>query len=196
MITFFGVTRADDTLVPASGTAPGGIPIFERSFGSGFSLVIEGRPGGASTAVGMSTFRWDANNPTVLPDLQIEVSRPLGNGSTEVCDDSAPTFGGVPAIEPPDFSPTQAVADTINDLACRFKDGFGTPRGRPFGEACIMFADGQFRFQDPRTTVQYCAQINEPIAFPPDDTRVTARIRDEAGRLSAPAQIVIRITGR
>ena len=38
------------------------------------------------------------------------------------------------------------------------------------------------------------ALINEPIAFPPDETQVTARIRDEAGRLSAPAHIVIRNT--
>ena len=197
MITYFGVARADDTLLDVAGMTPGGVPIYERAFGSGFSLVLEAKPGGTGAAIDASTLNSDPADPTVLPGLQIEVSHPLGDGSAAVCDDTPPTTGGVPAVNPPDFSPTQPVANAINDLACRFKDGFGLHGGRTkISDACTTFADGGFRFNAPGTTVQFCGQINEPLVFPDGDTTVTARVRDVAGNISFQAQIVLRVSPR
>ncbi len=196
IITFVGITRADGTLVPSSGMNGSGVPISERIDGSGFSLVIEGRRGGSDAELGFSTFNWNPGDPTVLPDLHIQVSRPLGeNPTTAVCDDERPLLGGVPAIDPPDFSPTQEVADTINDLACRFKDGNGARRGRDRRNACTQASDGSFRFVAATSQIQFCGEVNVPIRFVDGDTVVTARIRDVDGNISVPAQIVLRVTG-
>jgi hypothetical protein len=194
VITYFGITRSDDTIVQPIGTSDDGIPVFERFFGSGFSIVVEGRRGGSFANVGRSTFDWNPFDPRVLPDLHTLVSRPLGNASGAVCDDIAPSDGGVPATDPPVFVDTQEVADAINDLSCRFKDGLGLRRGRDANDACTTSGDGTFAFVNSTTTTQFCGLINEPLTFLPGDTRVTARIRDEDGNVSAPRQIIIRIT--
>ena len=199
MIQFFGVTRADDTIVDPVGSSGAGVPIYERPT-SGFSLVVEGRPGGTSSPIGLSTFNWNPSDPTVLPYLLIEASLPLGDGSATVCDDSPGMFGGVPAVSPPNFSVTQPVADAINDFACRFKDGSGVRQGRGQDGACTAFSDGSFHFLFPPgpgvpfpSTVQFCGFIGAPIEFPTGDTLVTTRIRDLAGNISAPAQLIIRV---
>ena len=175
-------------------TADGAL-IYERSFGSGFSLALEARPGGTGAAIDPNTLNSNPVDPHVLPGLQIEVSRALGDGSRAVCDDTPPMTGGVPAINPANFAPTQQVADAINDLACRFKDGFGLRGGRTSSrDACTTFADGGFRFKADGSTIQYCALIDDPLVFPPGDTVVTARVRDFGENISFPAQIVVRIT--
>lgn len=185
--------RADDTLVEPIPQPPGRVPIFERAFGAGFSLVIEARPGGTRTDLDPRTFNSNPADPTALPGLLIVVSHPLGDGSSAVCDDNSPA-GGVPAVDPPDFSPTQLIANAINDLACRFKDGLGSRRGRiRQNEACTAFDDGGFRFKEAASTVQYCGMINDPLSFPEGDTQVTVRVRDLAGNVSAPEQIIVRL---
>jgi hypothetical protein len=188
-ITFFGVTRADNTLVAPVGDSRG-IPVYSRNTGSGFSLVVEGRPGAKGEALGTSSFSSDV---TQLPDLQIEVSRQLGDGNTAVCDDTSSGFGGVPAVTPFDFSPAHAAA--INDLACRFKDGQGQPVGRERSDdACTRFLpEGDYRFVDPASTLQFCGLIDKPLSFEGGDTLVAARLRDVSGKVSAVAQIVVRI---
>lgn len=195
VITFFGLSRANDTLVPASGTNDQGLRIYQRTFGSGFSLVVEGRPGGLNSPVGNSTFDWNPSNPAQLPDLLVVVSRDLGNGSIAVCDELPPDVGGVPAAILPDvLPPEQAVSDAVNDLGCRFKNGSGVSGGRGAEEACTVFDDGRYRFVDGRTTRQFCGLITEPVIFPPGDTVVTARIRDQQGLWSAPSSIVLRVS--
>jgi hypothetical protein len=195
LITFFGVTRSDDQLVIPSGVLPDGTEVFERPSGKGFSIVVEARPGGANTPVGMTTFRWDPARPDILPDLAIVASRSLGNGSPAVCDETPPALGGVPAWNGLlDLPGSQELADIINDLSCRFKDGSGQPRGRNANEACILFPDGQYRFAGVGTTVQFCGFVDEPIALQPGaETRFTVRVRDEAGRWSAPRSLIVRI---
>ena len=192
-ITFFGVARADCVLIAPVGTTPDGIPIYDASAASGFTLVVEGRPGSSQALLGASAFSSDV---TQLPDLQIEASRALGNGSPAVCDDSGATQGGVPAVNPFDFSPAAAAA--INDLACRFKDGQGQPVGRrDTSDACTLFLpEAQYRFVDPDSTIQFCALIDRPLSFPSGDTVVAARIRDTAGNVSAVAQLIVRIGAR
>ncbi len=188
VVTFFGVTRADDTLVPPSGSAADGTPIFERPTGAGFNLVIEGRPGATNVAVGTVTFR--ENGP---PDLQILVSRALGDGSTRVCDRLPPGAGGVPAIDPPQFRDTPEVIDALNDFGCRFLDGSGQPRGRGKNDACVLKADGGFDFVNATSTVQFCGFIDVATRFPSGDVRVTVRLRDERGQTGPAAQIILRI---
>lgn len=194
------MVRSDDTLVPSSGITPDGVPIFERE-SHGFYLVVEGRPGGTNVPVGTSTYDWSPTDPTVLPALLIEASRPLGDGSPAVCDDASPVFGGVPAVNPPDFSTTQAVADAVNDFACRFRDGGGGTAGRGPRDSCIFFDDtASYHFVFPPdpgvkhpSTIQFCGLIDTPSAFPVGDTLVTVRIRDQDGDISAPASLIIRV---
>ena len=143
--------------------------------------------------MGTNAFNYNPNDPTTLPNLLIEVSRNLGDGSAAVCDDGPAVFGGIPATDPPDFSPTQSVAAAINDLACRFKDTGGQPGGRGSSDAsCVEFPDGINRFVNSTSTVQFCGMIDKPFAFPAGDTIVTVRVSDVAGNVSLPAQMIIR----
>ena len=189
-ITFFGVTRADDTPVPPSGTTADNVPIYARPTGAAFSIVIEGAPGVAGEPVGRSAFPGDG---TSFADLQIEVSHPLGNGSATVCDRSGPTPGGVPATDPPSFDDTQANIAASNDLSCRFVNGGDMPVARTRDEACVLFPSGDFRFVSLASSVQFCGFVTRFMEFPQGDTLVTARLRDQAGNPGAPMQIVIRI---
>jgi hypothetical protein len=190
VITFFGVTRADDTLVASSGTTPDEVPVYERLSGAGFSIVVEGQAGPSGSPVGRSAFTSDG---TSFPDLQIEVSRPLGDGSAAVCDRSGSTAGGVPPIDPPTFNDTPAAIAAVNDLSCRFVNGSDIPVARTGDEACIMFPTGDLHFANPASTVEFCGFVTRFMEFPPGDTLVTARLRDQGGNTGAQAQIVIRV---
>jgi hypothetical protein len=184
LITFFGVTRADDTLVDPIDTTPAGAPIYSRVAGAGFSLVVEGRTGASGIEVGRSSFR-----PLGVPDLQIVVSRTLGDGSAAVCDRVPPDAGGVPAVDPPSF----ANIDAVSDFSCRFVDGNDQPMARGKTDACILFDDGSFGFKGEGTLAQFCGFIDAVLHFPPGDTLVTARLLDLNGNPGAPAQIIVRI---
>ncbi len=188
-VSYFALARADGSILEPSGTTPGGIPVYVRPSGAGFYLVIEGAPGPSGAPVGLSTFREDLAS---LPDLQIVASRALGDGSTAVCD-VTPPGGGVPAVDPADFSSTPAIIAAINDFACRFRDGQGNPSGVGPADACTLFPSGDFGFVNPGSTVQYCAQVSRFIAFPEGDTVLTARLRDILGNVGAEAQIVVRV---
>lgn len=192
IITFFGVAYSDGTLIPQPNDVIDGIPIYERpSFG--FWLIVEGRPAPTRVALGSSTFNWNPDDPTVLPDLQIEVSNSLGKGSADVCDDPPSMLGGVPAVDPPDFSVKQSVADAINDFACRFGDEhMGITKS---GDACtLFFPEERYHFVNSTSTIQYCGLIDKPFGFPAGvSTLVTVRIRDISGHLSNPARLMIRV---
>lgn len=188
VVNFFGIARADGSLLdPVEFTAQG-IPVFSRNLGAGFFLVIEAKPGPLGTAVGLSTFQPDLVS---LPDLQIVASQTLGNGSEDVCDYQAPTAGGVPAIDPPRFDNIAVV----NDFSCRFRDGANEPRGRASADACVLFPTGGFGFVRMDSTVQFCAFVDRAWEFPAGDTLLSARVRDTNGNTSTVAQIVVRVSG-
>ncbi|MBX3025395.1 hypothetical protein KF840_10880 [bacterium] len=191
-ITYVGLVRANDEVVPASGTTSQGWPIYVRPFGFSFSLVVEAKPGPSRRPVGTNAFRSDLTDPATRPDLEIIVSRPLGNGSLAVCDDMLPMIGGIPAS--PSFDLTQNISNAINDLSCRFVNGSGLPGGRRESEACTVFGNGEFGFVVKATTVQFCALIAEPFGFPVGDTVVSVRVRDSSGQPGPPASFVVRIT--
>lgn len=189
VIVFFGLLRPDDVIIPPIGTDPSGTPIFQRMFGSGFSIVIEGQPGLSGGTVASSAF-----SDPIAPDLQVLTERPLGNGSPAVCDTTPPGMaGGIPSTIPPVFSDDQSVVDRMNDFGCRFVDGTGEPRGRRCGDGCIRFETGDFGCGSPDATLQFCNLVAKPMEFPGGDTRLTARLRDTKGNFGPPAQIIVRI---
>lgn len=191
-IVFFGLTAADDSLQMPTGTGPGDVPIYERPFGFSFSLVVEAARGDSGRPVARNTLAGGD-----VPDLQIQATRPLGDGSAAVCDGAAPTFGGVPGIDPPRIEEPLAIADALNDFGCRFIDGTGEPLGRICGQGCVRFESGESGcVTELQADVQFCGQINMPLTFPPGDTLVTARVRDQAGNLGPPAQLIVRVTGQ
>ena len=177
-------------LLESSGTS-NGLPVFEPAFGFGFSLVVEAKAGASRQRPGLSTFD-SGGDP---PDLQVQVNRPLGNASADVCDDMLPLLGGVPAIDPPEFSSEPSVADRINDLACRFIDGAGDRTGRQCGEfnACVLGLGGQFGCASPDGAVQYCGFIGSALTFPSGDTLVSVRVRDPSGNLGPLRQLIVRV---
>lgn len=187
-IIFFGLTRADDMLLQPVGSE-NGLDVYEPAFGFAFSIVVEAKPGPSRAQVGNVTFSDGA------PDLQIQVTRPLGDGSSAVCDDMPPMLGGVPAINPPSFDDTPSIDDRINDLACRFIDGGGNKVGRKCGDntACVLGSDGIFGCVTADATVQFCGFMGQALTFPPGDTIVTVRVRDVRGNFGAPRQLLVRV---
>ncbi len=189
-ITYLGLTRFDGSLLQPSGVTNTGVNFFVRPVGAAFSIVVEGKPGASGAALGVSTYQADL---TDFPDLQILASRDLGNGSTDVCDRTAPTLGGVPAGAPPDFSAAQIAM--ANDLGCRFVDGAGESLGRGSNDACVQYDNGDFGFADPakQPMLQYCAPVDRSFEFPAGDTLLTVRLRDQSGNVGAPRQLIIRV---
>lgn len=169
-----------------------GWPIYKRPLGYGFNVIVEARPGPSRRPVGLNAFRYNPDDAAVRPDLEIIVSRPLGDGSEAVCDDMLPQIGGVPAAS--SFDDTPAISGAINDFACRFVNGSGEPGGRASGDACTTTPEGDFHFADNNSTAQFCALIAEPFAFELGDTAVMVRVRDSTGLPGPSAAFVVRIS--
>lgn len=188
-IVFFGLANADDSLAAPSGEGPGGVPVYERPFGFSFSLVVEAVAGPSGLSPRPATFV-DGG----IPDLQVQTTRALGDGSSAVCDVELPDYGGVPGIDPPRLEDPTSIADALNDFGCRFVDGFGNPRARACENGCVRFESGQYDCAvGGPSAQQYCAPVAQPMSFQPGDTLVTARVRDGDDNLGDPAQIIIRI---
>jgi len=195
LIVFFGITTASNKLVgpepPVNPDDPNEIRVYRWFFGSGFWLVVEARQGISRRPVGSLSF-----SDSGCPDFQVQVTRPLGSNPTEAVCDTVPGFaGGVPPLDPPLFDEDPTTCDRLNDLGCRFVDGENRPQRRPCTktDACIKFSDGESGCADPDATAQFCGYVSKTIEFPPGETLVTARMRDDHGNLGPPAQIIVRI---
>jgi hypothetical protein len=189
-ITHLGLARADDQPIARIASDETGREIYRSPLGQGMSLIVEARPGPLLSRVGMNAYQ-----PFGLPDLQIILSRPLGDGSTSVCDNRLPDVGGVPATTPLLFSGSPGVSAAINDLGCRVDNGAGQPLGRASQHACTR-ADGTttgFAFVSPESSIQYCLPIAGAWRFPAGDTIVAARVRDVDGRVGQVREMVIRV---
>jgi len=196
-ITFFGIARADNTLVEPAGTTVDGIQIYERPTRFGFMIVVEARPGDSGKS--LSSFG-TINNPATgssRSHLQILANNALGNGSTTVCD-AGPLpdpIGGVPGVNPVDFGPSATITDAVNDFACRFD--FHVPSAAGPG-GCTVDKLGNFSFASEEIVSgmrQYCSvpAVGRELAFPSGDTKLTVQLADSGSNLGKPAKIVLRI---
>jgi len=172
-----------------------GRPIFELVQQQGFFFVVEAKRGPSGLDIGTTVFNWSATDPNARPDLEVQVDRALGDGSAAVCDagPSPIPVGGVPGVTPLSFALTQAVADALNDLGCRFSFPFqgSSTGGRTSGDACTGSA-GSYFFVDGTSAIQFCALIGSELAFPSGDTVVTARVRDINHQPGLPKSIIVR----
>jgi hypothetical protein len=185
-VTFLGIARADGSLVPSAGKDSSGIPIYENPIGSGFMLVVEGKPGLSNVEVGRKLSVYETDDPKARPDLEVQATRDLGDGSKAICDRNRPNIGGIPGINPPSFKETLEVGHTLADMACRFETFIESE------SACLQKKTGDFTFADAETTTQFCMVVARAWLFPEGDTLVSARLRDTDGNPGPIKQIKIR----
>jgi hypothetical protein len=174
LVTFFGAARADGTSVEPVSVGKNGIPTY-RLAGSGFMIVVEAKPGKSGYEPSRQVFMNVPNDPKARPDLQIETTRDMGNGSPAVCDRQRPNIGGIPGIAPPSFAETQRITDAINDFGCRFETFIESD------SACTLDKTGDYAFADPSTTTQFCMIVARAYAFPVGTTLLSVRVRDSEG---------------
>jgi len=193
-ISYIGVARSDGSPIDPSSYDAVGRPIYTRVGGAGFVIVIEGTTGADGLEPGLVAFRHEANVPEVLPDLQVLVSRPLGNGNPMVCPSDPELRDGIAAVPDVEFLPTLQVANAVNDFGCRVDDGTGRALGvsSPV-DACTVFSDGASHFVNSASKAQYCAQVPAVRQFPPGDTIVAARLRNTDGVVGPVRQMIVRI---
>ena len=173
-ITFLGITRADGKAVEPAPSSDS-IPTYKNYVGSGFQLVVEGKPGKSGIDVGRRVYAYSATDPKMRPDLEVEFDRPLGDGSAAVCDRIRPAIGGVPAVNPATWAETQPVADAINDVGCRFEVFLESE------SSCTLGRNEDWQFREPATKIQFCMTVAKAWNFPVGDTVVSVRLRDTAG---------------
>lgn len=196
VITHMGIADASSNAQLPIGYDDAGRPVFNQSFGQGMTLVIEGRSGANRQNPGPYPAPYFVNAELHDPDLQVIVSRPLGNGDPEICDTFPPLLGGVPATVPFVFQDTAPALDIIHDLGCRFLDGSGQLIARQSTlEACTRSDEGfGFGFVDRASRLQFCGLIASAWSFPMGDTIVAARLKDSrTEQFGAPREIVVRI---
>jgi hypothetical protein len=186
VVTFLGAARADGNAVQPASVDKKGIATYETGVGSGFMLVVEAKAGKSGIEPGRQTFTYVPGDARMRPDLQIETSRDMGNGSPEVCDRRRPNVGGVPGISPPNFAETQRISDALNDFACRFETFVESE------SSCTLDKGGDYSFIDKTSTIQFCMMVARAYAFPEGDTMLSVRLRDAAGNLGPVTLLRIR----
>jgi hypothetical protein len=185
-VTFAGIARADGFKVDPIGEDESGIPIYRNYVGSGFQMVIEAKPGISNLEVGRQIYVRRADDPTAQPDLQVQATNDLGDGSTAICDRRRPDIGGIPRIDPPSFAKTEKVSEALNDMGCRFET-FIEPES-----ACIVTKYGEFAFINPESKIQFCMIVARAWNFPVGDTLVSVRVRDVEGNPGPIAKFWLR----
>jgi hypothetical protein len=126
--------------------------------------------------------------------LQIESSRFLGTPTPATCPpEPGVTVTGIQGFDPPNFGPSQAVTNALQDFA----EGFNyvtTSSG-----ACTYDGNGNFGYLNPLPTPndssirQYCHLVSSTSApFPPEGTVLTVQLQDTAKNIGPTAQIVVK----
>ncbi|MBI3783232.1 MAG: hypothetical protein HY270_07510 [Deltaproteobacteria bacterium] len=194
-MTFLGLAKADGSPLPPDDYDDQGRPVYNRDGGAGFLMVFEARPGSSRKDVGTLAYNYDPTDPTVVPDLEVLLSRALGDGSTAVCDKTRPNIGGVPGVPSLSFDTQQSVSNAINDFGCRIDNGAGQPEGVSSDNACTSFPNGDFGFVERTSSLQFCMLVSGGWQFQPGATIVKARTRDTLGNLGAPREMVLQVSG-
>lgn len=152
-------------------------------------IVVEGVPGVNGNAVATSL---EPREPDNRPDLQIQSSQSLGNGDPAIPTSCPPgqftTDGGIPGFAVPSFSEAPGVTEALTDFACRFD------RGVSAAWPCTMRdASGDAKPINDAATAQFCDLVPENAKFPPGDSVLTVRLRDNFANPGPTAQIVVRV---
>jgi hypothetical protein len=169
-----------------------GRPVYQTTLQQ-FVIVVEGAAGRSGLPPSGSLMPGFEGRP----DLQIESTKNLGNGSPDVCDTGPPppkgTGGGIPGIPTPYFGPdpgpTPFITNALNDFACRFQ---------VFSSSlpCTNIDDSRDeKTVSPDAEIQFCDAVSSTAAFPidPVGTILTVKLRDSAGNTGPTAQIVVRV---
>jgi len=186
VVTFFGAAKADGTRAEPAAVDKDGTATYTTVAGAGFIIVVEAKPGKSGAEVARRTFASVPNDPHTRPDLEIETSRDMGNGSLAVCDKQRPNIGGVPGISPATFAETQKVTDAINDFSCRFETFIESD------SSCTMKANGDYAFVTKGTSTQFCMLVAHSWAFPEGETILSVRVRDVDGNPGPVARMRIK----
>ena len=156
-------------------------------------LVVEGRTGTSGLNPAFNTHPTSPPAADGRPDLQLEVSMATGNGNPIPDCSSSPNLDGIPAIEPPNFGPGDAITNALLDFSCRFA-------GNSVTSPCLLTSDGSSivgssiqGFPNGVPTVQYCDDVALGQRFLAGPTILTIRLRDSAMNLGPPYQIVIQV---
>ncbi len=192
-ITYFGIATADNRVRTPSGQTQDGVPIFDWPTQAGFIIVVETRNGTSNRLAGSCGTMGAPECLSGVAALQVIAKNALGNGSAEVCDDTPPLIGGVPAANGFDFSADPQVTNAINDFACRFDVHASS------NLACTFDELGNFAFVRDRpgdpvvSNVQFCTApaVGQELRFPPGPTRLKARVLDVNGNVGNVAELVV-----
>lgn len=151
-----------------------------------FLIVVEGKAGPSGVLPADSVM---PEPPDGRPDLQIQSTTALGNGSPAICDTGVPPAGGgVPGINPPSYAPLDSrITDALVDFACRFE---AFDRGSPCTRSD---STGDSKLADSTSTVQFCNAVASAASFPPGESILTVRLRDREGNVGPTKQIVVRV---
>lgn len=190
VISHLGIARADGTKIEPKSTQKDGTAVYENSIGSGFMLVVEAKPGMSNIEIGRRISAYDKEDHLSRPDLEIQTDHDLGDGSKVVCDKRRPDIGGVPGINPPNFSDSRQIADALNDLSCRFEVFIES------ASACTVTKYGDFSFLSSDSKVQYCMIVARAWNFPLGDTLVSVRVRDKEGNPGPVKKMILRRADR
>ena len=197
-MTFLGVlTRADGCVyccdsvcaTPTPTSTPffdvQGRRIYQVNTGQ-LLIVVEGAKGLSNAAVGQSSLPGSAVN---WPDIQIETTQKLGNGTQSTCANGDPA-AGVPGINPPSFTPESTpgiLTSALNSFGCQFDYYFPNAQ-------CTWVGDRlNARYINLASTAQFCDQMSANAVFNFGDSIVTVRLRDVNGNTGPTAQIVVRV---
>lgn len=182
------------TPTPTPELDPDGRQIFRSGSDAYFMIVVEARPSGA--AVNQTVLPLDSSQ---RPGLQLFTSNALGPDTPPAAEVdcrsglSLDQYGGIPGVDPPDYDdPSDTVTDALTDLACRFQAT--TDRE----SACTVDVAGRPAFLNPAGAtngiVQFCHFVIAKSSFPAgQDTVLTVRVADTAGKLGPASEIVVHI---
>lgn len=149
-------------------------------------IVVEGAKGLSNASVGQSTMPGSFGD---WPDIQIETTQQLGDGTRGTCANGDPG-GGVPGINPPNFTPESSpgiLTAALDSFGCQFEYHFPNA-------LCTWSGDPTNAHYLSGSTAQFCDQMSANAPFNSGDSVVTVRLRDINGNTGPTAQIVVRVS--
>ncbi|MFN8644119.1 MAG: hypothetical protein U0802_21605 [Candidatus Binatia bacterium] len=193
-ITYFGIASADNVVRTPNGQTNDGVPLYDWPTQAGFIIVVEGRPGTNNRPLATCGTMGAAVSRRAA--VQLLADRPLGNGSTAVCDTAPPDIGGVPAVQASTSRKVRRppTPSTISPAVSRSSH----PKSE---DACTFDELGNFSFVrnrsgDPvKTTIQFCSApaIGGARAFKSGVTRLKVQLLDAAGNIGSRAELAVRV---